>query len=314
MAFDLMYGQISPQRTLKSPVQCSGVALHKGVRVDMTLQPVDVNTGIIFIRTDVADNRGVIPATWEHVLDMPLCTMIANGHGVSVSTIEHLMAAFRGCGIDNAIVELHGPELPAMDGSAAPFVEMIEAAGTMPQAAAKRAIRVLKPIEVGDSTRGVSLTPGRGASFSFEIDFPSRAVRHQEGFIRLANGAFKADLAPARTFGFLAEVEHLRAHGLARGGSLDNAIVVDDDCILNEGGLRYEDEFVRHKLLDSVGDLYLAGAPIIGHFHGRRSGHTLNHMLLRALFADDTAWCFDTLGIPEYASPGWVPGGLAQTA
>jgi len=280
----------------------------------MDIQPGDVNSGIIFIRTDVPGDRGVIPATWEYVLDMPLCTVIANGRGVAVSTIEHVMAALRGCGIDNAVIEVDGPEVPAMDGSAAPFVAMIEAVGTAAQAGARRAIRVLKRIQVGDAERSASLTPGPGCSFSFEIDFPSRAVRRQEGFIRLANGAFKADLAHARTFGFLAEVEHLRASGLARGGSLDNAIVVDDDRILNADGLRYEDEFVRHKLLDSVGDLYLAGAPIIGHFHGCKSGHTLNHVLLRALFADETAWCFDTVGTAEPASPGWMPGGLARSA
>jgi UDP-3-O-[3-hydroxymyristoyl] N-acetylglucosamine deacetylase len=248
------------------------------------------------------------------VANSTLCTVLANEHGATVGTIEHLMAALSGCGIDNAVIELDGPEVPIMDGSAAPFVFLIECAGIAHQAAARRAIRVLRRVEVREGGRSVSLSPGTGSSFSFEIDFPSAAVAHQEGYIRLAQGSFEADLARARTFGFLSEVESLRARGLALGGSLDNAIVVDGDSVLNPGGLRFEDEFVRHKLLDSIGDLYLAGAPIIGHFHGHRSGHALNHRLLDALFADDAAWCFDTARDPDQPHAGWIAGGLAQTA
>ncbi len=303
------------QKTLKTAVRCSGIGLHSGQPVHMTLAPGEVNSGIVFIRGDAPSGHRVIPAAWDRVRDTNHCTVISNAHGVSVGTIEHLMAALYGCGIDNASIILDGPEVPVMDGSAEPFVFLIECAGTTTQAAARRAIRVLKQVEVSDSGRGASasLSPGAGVSFSFELDFAAQGVAPQEGYIRLANGAFKSDLARARTFGFLAEVEHLRAHGLARGGSLDNAVVIGDGIVLNQDGLRYDDEFVRHKILDSVGDLYLAGAPILGHFHGCRSGHTLNNRLLRALFADESAWCYDAMDL-DPSHGGWLAGPLARSA
>lgn len=255
----------------------------------MTLQPAPPDTGIVFRRTDIGGRGAAIPARWEHVVDTRMCTTIGVGQAV-VGTIEHLMAALSGCEIDNAIIELNGAEVPVMDGSAEPFVFLIECAGVSEQDAPRRFIRILKPVSVCEGDRVASLAPDDGFSVSFEIDFDSPAVARQDCSFRLVNGTFKSDICRARTFGFLHEVDQLLAQGLARGGSLDNAVVVSGDKVLNEGGLRYTNEFVRHKVLDSIGDLYLAGGPIIGHFHGRQSGHALNHRLLKTLFADSTAW------------------------
>jgi len=282
------------QRTLKSPIHCTGVGLHSGVKVSMKLLPAEPDSGIRFVRTDLRGGRAEIPATWDNVTDTRLCTVVGNADGVTVGTIEHLMAALRGCGVDNVTIELDGIEVPVMDGSAAPFVFLIECAGVVDQAAPRAVIRVLKEITVGDGIRHATLSPGLGSTFSFEIDFASAAVARQKGFVTLADGTFKAEVARARTFGFLHEVDQMRRLGLARGGSLDNAIVIQGDRVLNEGGLRYTDEFVRHKILDSIGDSYLAGAQIVGHFHGCRSGHALNNEVLRTLFADPDAWMLDT--------------------
>lgn len=284
------------QKTLKSAIKCTGIGLHSGRMVSMVLRPGDVNTGVVFVRTDVPQGSRTVVARWDRVLESRLCTLIGNAQGTTIGTIEHLMAAFRGCGIDNAIVELDGPEVPIMDGSAAPFVFLIECAGIVSQAALRRSIRVLRTVEVVDADKTARIAPASVSSFALEIEFASRAVARQSGAIRLVNGAFKTDLARARTFGFLHEVEAARKMGLTLGGSLDNAIVVNGDRVMNAEGLHYEDEFVRHKLLDAIGDLYLAGAPILGAFSGHKSGHGLNNRLLHALFADDTAWCFDTSG------------------
>ena len=283
------------QQTLKTEISCTGVALHSGDAVTMTLRPSAIDTGIVFKRTDIAGAGETIPAQWDKVVDSRLCTMLGNGAGVTISTVEHLMAALAGSAIDNVIVEISGPEVPIMDGSAAPFQFLIECAGIVDQPAPRRAIRVLKDITVEENGSRVSLVPADCFSVSFEIDFASAAVARQQVSVSLVNGTFKKELARARTFGFLHEVEQMRAAGLARGGSLDNAVVIGDDKVLNEEGLRYDDEFVRHKALDAVGDLYLAGAPILGHFHGIRSGHGLNSRLLEALFADDDAWQADIM-------------------
>jgi UDP-3-O-[3-hydroxymyristoyl] N-acetylglucosamine deacetylase len=277
------------QRTLKSSIQCTGTALHSGAKVTMTLHPAAPDSGIVFRRTDIGGRGACIPARWENVTDTRMCTTIGQG-AVHVATIEHLMAALAGCEIDNAVIELSGGEVPVMDGSAEPFVFLIECAGTVEQDAPRRGIRVLRPVSVHEDDRFVSLVPDDVFSVSFEIDFDSPAVARQECTFRLVNGTFKSDICRARTFGFLHEVDQLLAAGLARGGSLDNAVVVSGDRILNEGGLRYANEFVRHKVLDSIGDLYLAGGPVIGHFHGRQSGHALNNRLLRALFSDPANW------------------------
>lgn len=278
------------QRSLKRSITCKGIGLHSGSKVTMTLRPADADTGIVFRRIDVAGSGALIPATWDKVSDTRLNTCISNGQGVHVRTIEHLMAAFAGAGIDNVIVDINGPEVPAMDGSAAPFIFLIECAGIAEQDVNRRLLRVLEPVSVQFEDRLASLEPAEGFSLRFEIDFPSPAVARQECHVRLDEGIFQRDIARARTFGFDHEVAQLRAAGLAKGGSLDNAVVISDDRILNEDGLRYPDEFVRHKILDAVGDLYLAGAPIVGAFHGVRSGHALNNKLLHELFSRPQAW------------------------
>lgn len=296
------------QRTLKSAISCKGVALHSGDAVSLTLKPADADTGVIFVRTDVTDRDAVVPATWDRVVDTRLCTAIGNQDGVTVGTIEHLMAALAGCGIDNALVEVGGPEVPIMDGSSEPFVFLIECAGVIELAAPRRVIRVLKAVDVHVGESRAALAPGDCATLDVEIDFDSQVIANQTLSMGLVNGAFCKELARARTFGFLHEVEQMRAAGLAKGGSLDNAIVVSQDGIMNDEGLRFDDEFVRHKMLDAVGDLYLAGGHIIGQFSGHRSGHAVNNALLKALFADDDAWTLDVLRQSEAATA--VDGGL----
>lgn len=278
------------QRTLKNRIKCSGIGLHSGARVNMTLNPSAPGTGVVFRRTDVQGAQQFVSASFDSVTDLTMCTTVGNGDGVSVGTIEHLMAAFAGCGVDNVLVELDGPEVPAMDGSAAPFVFLIECADTVEQPAFRRYIQVLQQIEVRDDNRAAILSPADNFGVSFEIDFANAVVGEQSCHFALYNGTFKAELARARTFGFVSEFDRLRSLGLARGGSLENAVVISGEKVLNEEGLRYEDEFVRHKALDSIGDLFLAGAPILGHFHGIRSGHALNNRLLQALFAAPDAW------------------------
>lgn len=300
----MLKSQIEFQRTLKYSISCTGTGLHSGEKVNMVLHPAEPGTGVVFRRSDLASGMATIPALYDRVTGSTMGTTISNSDGVSVATVEHLLAALSGCGIDNTIVDLDAGEVPIMDGSAAPFVMLVECAGCVEQAAPRRRLRVLKHVEVRDGEKIVSISPAENLSVSFEIDFDSAAVRHQEGTFSMNQGVFKTQLARARTFGFLKEVDFLRANGLALGGSLDNAVVVDDDKILNEEGLRYPDEFVRHKMMDVIGDLYLAGAPVQGYFRGVRSGHSLNNRLLHALFADRSAWCWssDEL-VPNAAGP-----------
>ena len=297
------------QKTLKSRINCNGVGLHSGRRVMLTIGPATVDTGIRFKRVDPAGMRAVIPARWDHVVDTRLCTVIGNGDSVVVSTVEHLMAAFAGLGIDNATIEIDGPEVPIMDGSADAFVFLIECAGIVEQSAPRKRIRILKSISVGDERANATLVPAPFASLDFALDFANPAIGKQEKSVRVAEDAFKRELSRARTFGFAEEVELLRKAGLARGGSLDNAVVIGADRVLNREGLRYGDEFVRHKLLDAMGDLYLAGAAIEGRFLGSRSGHALNNQLLRALFADPEAWVMTD----DMAAPAeWSEAGILQ--
>ena len=288
-----------PQQTLAHAVECVGIGLHSGMNVTMTLHPAPADHGIVFTRLDVQGTSRDIPARYDRVVDTRLCTTLGNDAGVVVGTVEHLMAAFAGLGVDNARVELDGPEVPIMDGSSAPFVFLIECAGLKEQAAPRRVVRVLKDTVLADGATEVSLVPGECLTLDCEIDFKSSAVARQALTLHLVNGAFRKELARARTFGFLEDVEKLQALGLARGGSLENAIVVDAGRVMNEEGLRYEDEFVRHKTLDALGDLYLAGAMVIGAFRGVRSGHGANNRLLRALFADPAAWRIEDLTIAE---------------
>ncbi len=260
----------------------------------MSLRPAEPNTGIVFRRIDRHNGAREVPATHDRVVDNMLCTTIGQGD-VRVRTIEHLMAAFAGCAVDNAIVELDGEEVPIMDGSAAPFVFLIECAGTVEQAAARRAIEVIKPISIGDDQRTISIRPADRFSIRCEIEFGDSTVGAQAVTYDPARSSFRLELARARTFCFEADVKQMQAAGFGLGGSLENAVVVGQNGVLNEDGLRYPDEFVRHKALDCLGDLYLSGAPILGHVHSVRAGHKMNHALLDALLADRSAWRMITL-------------------
>lgn len=277
------------QHTLKSPATITGIGLHSGATVTMRLLPAAADHGVVFVRTDRAGDN-VIPARWDHVVDTRLCTVIGNAAGASVGTIEHLMAALRGCGIDNIRIEIDGPEVPVMDGSSAPFIVAIDNAGIALQTAPRRAIKILQDVIVEEDGKRVRLSPARGSLFAGQIDFRHPVIGTQFYETRLVNGNFRHELSEARTFGFLEDVEALRAAGLARGGSTANAIVLDKGRVLNEDGLRFSDEFIRHKLLDAVGDLFLAGGPIIGAYEGYRAGHALNNAILHKLFSTKGAW------------------------
>lgn len=278
------------QQTLKNSIYCSGTGLHSGAKVALSLHPAAPDTGIVFHRSDIGGEDAVIQGRYDLVSDTRLCTTLGNEAGVSVSTVEHLMAALAGCRLDNVIVEINGPELPIMDGSAEPFVFLIDCAGVVDQSAPRRAIRVLKAVSIEDGASSARLEPWMGSSIGIELDFETAVIGRQSLFVDMLADCFREKLSRARTFGFLHEVEALQAAGLARGGSLENAVVISGDTVLNEGGLRYDDECARHKALDCVGDLYLAGAAIIGHFHGIRPGHAINNKLLRIFMADEAAW------------------------
>jgi len=293
------------QQTLNSPITCKGVGLHSGKEIAMTLRPALADHGILFVRTDITTGDNRIPALWNYVADTKLCTAIANSSGAGVGTIEHLMAAMRGCGVDNVVVELDGPEVPIMDGSAMPFVELMEQTGLRAQILPRRAIKVLKEISVEDDGRIVRLCPAEGSVFGGGIDFDHPEIGSQRFETRLLNGNFKHDLADSRTFGFLHEVEYMRKNGLALGGSLDNAIVLDGESVLNPEGLRHSDEFIRHKILDAVGDLYLAGGVILGAYEGHKAGHAINNAILHALFADESNWEIVDMFGEEEAAPGY---------
>jgi len=288
-----------PQTTLNAPVVLEGVGLHSGKMIRMDLHPAGAGFGIVFRRTDLGDAPAEvtdIPARYDHVGDTMLSTVICNEAGVSVGTVEHLMAALSGLGIDNVFVEINGPEVPVMDGSSQVFVETIEAIGVKPLHASRRAIRILKPIVVQDGLKRAALLPGEGFKLAFEIQFDSSAIGHQAIEADFNSPSFRDDILRARTFGLLKDVEAMWAAGLGLGGSLDNTVVVDGDRVVNEDGLRFHDEFVRHKVLDAVGDLALAGAPLIGRYEGSRAGHAMNNRVLRALFADRSAWEIVELG------------------
>jgi UDP-3-O-[3-hydroxymyristoyl] N-acetylglucosamine deacetylase len=294
------------QKTLRNSVHCSGIGLHCGTSVGMTIHAAAEDSGIRFHRTDLRGAAATIAASWRNVVEAQLCTTLANAAGTEIATIEHVMAALYGCGIDNADIEVSGGELPIMDGSAWPFVFLIECAGVAEQAAARRAIAVKKPIAVGDAERSAALVPAEDFSVAVSIDYGDCAMACQTYRGRIGEDSFKSELARARTYGFLTEAEGLRAAGFARGASLDNAVVVEGERVLNSDGLRYANEMARHKALDAIGDLYLAGAPLIGGFEGRRSGHKLYHRLLAELFADETAWAYVAHPQPAPAAP--IPG------
>lgn len=278
------------QHTLKSAITFQGIGLHSGQTVTMTLYPATADHGIVFVRTDVSGCDNVVPALWNNVVDTRLCTMIGNQDKVTIGTIEHLMAALRGCGVDNLRIEIDGPEVPVMDGSSAPFVARIDEVGTAALAAPRRGIKVLKEIIIEEAGKRVRLSPAQGSIFGGQIEFANAVIGKQYFETRLVNGNFRHDLAEARTFGFLKDVEAMRAAGLALGGSLDNAIVLDEGRVMNKDGLRFHNEFIRHKLLDAVGDLFLAGGPIIGAYEGFRAGHDMNNKILHKLFSTEGAW------------------------
>ncbi|MEA5444833.1 UDP-3-O-acyl-N-acetylglucosamine deacetylase [Gammaproteobacteria bacterium AB-CW1] len=278
------------QRTLKNMIRATGVGLHTGEKVYMTLRPAQPNTGVVFRRVDL-EEPVEIRARAENVGDTLLSTTLVQGD-VRVATIEHLMSAFAGLGIDNAYVDLSAPEVPIMDGSAGPFVFLLQSAGIEEQNAPKQFIRIKKPVRVEEEGKWAAFEPFDGFKVNFEIDFqhPVFKKHSQNALIDFSTTSFVKEVSRARTFGFMRDIETLRERNLALGGSLDNAIVVDDYRILNEDGLRYEDEFVKHKVLDAIGDLYLLGHSLIGSFTGCRSGHSTNNKLLRALVADESAW------------------------
>jgi UDP-3-O-[3-hydroxymyristoyl] N-acetylglucosamine deacetylase len=278
------------QRTLKNEIKATGVGLHTGEKVYLTLKPAPVDYGIVFRRVDI-DPVVEIPAKAENVGETTLSTSLVN-KDVKVSTVEHLLSAMAGLGIDNAIVELTAPEVPIMDGSAGPFVFLIQSAGILEQAAPKKFIRIKKEVKVSDGDKSASFKPFDGFKVSFSIDFDHPVFRNRSlvSEIDFSSTSFVKEVSRARTFGFMHEIEYLRSKGLAKGGSMDNAIVVDEYRVLNEDGLRYEDEFVKHKMLDAIGDLYLLGNSLIGEFCAHKSGHALNNKSLRQLIAQPDAW------------------------
>jgi UDP-3-O-[3-hydroxymyristoyl] N-acetylglucosamine deacetylase len=278
------------QHTLRTPAVFAGVGVHTGAHTRVDLRPAAVDHGIVFVRTDVADRDNRVPASGEAVCKTQLGTVIGNAAGVTVSTIEHLMAAFVMLGVDNAVVELDGPEMPIMDGSSEPFVRILDRAGRRAQEAARRYIEILEPVEVVDGDKRAALKPADRFEVAFEIRFPTAAIGTQAIDMAMDGPTFRRELADCRTFGFAHEVEALRAMGLARGGSLDNVVVIEGDRILNPEGLRRPDEFVRHKALDAIGDLYVLGMPIVGRFEGELAGHAINNQLVRALLARPDAW------------------------
>ncbi len=278
------------QRTLARPVKLSGIGVHSGEAANATLIPAPCDSGVRFVRTDISDTNNIIDARYDTVSDTSLCTRITNEAGVSVSTIEHLMAALAGCGVDNALVEIDGPETPIMDGSSEPFIGAILTAGVVEQDEPLRAIEILAPISVTLGDKTAELLPAPVFEIEFSIDFADPAIGKQNRVEAFTGDAFLQHYANSRTFCNRSDVEALRKIGFARGGSLQNAIVVDQGRVLNLGGLRHADEFVRHKMLDAVGDLALAGAPIIGRYRGVRAGHDMTNRLLRALFDAPHAW------------------------
>ncbi len=276
------------QQTLTRPVQCSGLGLHSGRKVTLAIKPAPVNHGIRFVRIDIP-HKPVISAHFRNVIDTSLATTLGED-GVIVSTIEHLMAAFAGLHVDNALVEMDAYEAPIMDGSAGPFASMLKEAGIRAQSGKRYFFVVKQPIEIVDEDKKVGLYPSETPRVTCTIDFDHPLLRNQSYSISLDNGNFEKEISRARTFGFLHEVEYLKRNGFARGGSLENAVVIDKDRILNPEGLRYTNEFVRHKILDCVGDLSLLGMPIMGHIVAHKSGHALNHALLKKFIDQKSCW------------------------
>ncbi|MDG1096405.1 MAG: UDP-3-O-acyl-N-acetylglucosamine deacetylase [Methylophilaceae bacterium] len=306
------------QRTLKKKVSATGVGLHNGVKVELTLLPAAIDSGIVFRRTDLP-GMPEIQATPDAVSDTRMCSALEK-NGARVATVEHLMSALAGLGVDNVIVEVNASEIPIMDGSSGPFIFLLQSAGIVEQAAAKKFMRIIKNVEIVEQDKWAKFEPYHGFKMDFTIDFAHPVFEGSGNNVKIdfADNSYISEISRARTFGFMHEVEYLRANGLARGGSLDNAIVLDEFRVLNTDGLRYEDEFAKHKVLDAIGDLYMLGHPLLGAFTAYKSGHGLNNQLIRALLADASAWEFVTfddineapLGFKEqtaYFTPNLMP-------
>ncbi len=298
------------QRTLKTQVSATGVGLHNGEKVTLTLKPAAIDTGIVFTRADLP-GAPTIQATPDAVRDTRMCSALEH-NGARVATVEHLMSALAGLGVDNIIVEVTASEIPIMDGSSGPFIFLLQQAGVIEQSSPKKFIKIKKLVEVKDGDKWVKLEPYHGFKMDFTIDFAHPVFESSGSNVKIdfKDNTYIKEISRARTFGFMHEVEYLRANGLARGGSLDNAIVLDEYRILNTDGLRYDDEFAKHKVLDAIGDLYMLGHPLLGAFTAYKSGHGLNNALLRALMADASAWEFATFEHIEEAPKGF----LEQTA
>lgn len=278
------------QRTVKASVEITGVGLHSGVDITLRIRPAVADTGIIFHRRE-GDRIVAIKATPENVVDTRLATVLGRD-GLSVSTVEHFLAALAACGIDNLHVDINGPEIPILDGSATPFIKLIESAGIEGLAASRRFIAIRKPISLIEGEKRISIIPSRFFRITFDIAFEHKAIALQQYSMKFSTESFQKDIAPARTFGFLHEVEYLKANGLARGGSLKNAVVIDDNGVMNPEGLRYQDEFVRHKILDAFGDFSLLGAPMLGHIRAFKAGHDLNAKMVRKILDNPDHWTY----------------------
>ena len=276
------------QRTVKSEIGCRSVGLHSGRKVNLTIKPAEVDEGIVFVRKDLLKNN-TIKAEFKSVCDTTLATTLGV-NGTKVSTVEHLLSAFSGMGVDNAVVELDSPEIPIMDGSALPFVNLLKSVGTTIQEKCKKLLVIEETISVTDGEGWAMFMPSPEFKISYKIDFKHPAISKQSYSMVFSDVTYEKDICAARTFGFIKDVEYLQARGLALGGSLDNAVVLDDDKIINKEGLRFSDEFVKHKILDAIGDLFLLGMPIIGHFVAYKSGHRLNNLLLQKLLANEESW------------------------
>ena len=303
------------QATITTSAEFRGLGLHSGAPARLVIYPAAPDHGITFRRTDL--DGALIPARWDHVTPSKLCTLLDNGTGATVSTVEHVMAALAGTGVQNAVIDIDGPEVPILDGSSAPFVKGILAAGITLQGARLKAIRVLRTVEVHDGEAWARLTPADHLEIDFAIDFTEKAIGHQEKRLDMANGAFMRELMDSRTFCRQSDVDAMQRNGLALGGTYDNAVVFDGDNVLSPGGLRHRDEPVRHKMLDAMGDLALAGAPLLARYTGNRAGHAMTNRLLRALFAAPDAWewvtCSTALenrlpgaGVAAYSAPAFA--------
>ena len=278
------------QHTLKAPVSIMGVGLHSGAPARLKLKPAPADTGIVFVRVDIADRDNAVPARWDHVADTRMHTVLANKAGVTVSTVEHLLAGCAAVGLDNAVIEIDGPEIPIMDGSAMEFIDALDSVGLTRQNTRRRELRIRKTVSYQEGDKEVFLSPAAGSFYSFEIVFDNAAIGRQKYSHEFREGPFRHEIAPARTFGFFHEAEQLRKMGLARGATLGNAVVFDGENVLNPGGLRFPNECVRHKILDAVGDIYLCGMRMMGHYHGFKAGHAMTNKILHVLFSQPDAF------------------------